>query len=61
MIDCLVMGLVVLVMDCLVIIWGLVGLMIGIVIDLVWSWGGCRLVVLVIGMVIDLVGLGCFL
>ena len=34
--------------------------MIGIVIDLVWSWGGCRLVVLVIGMVIDLVGLGCF-
>ena len=40
MIDCLVMGLVVLVMDCLVIMWGLVGLMIGIVIDLVWSWGG---------------------
>ena len=40
MIDCLVMGLVVLVMDCLVIMWGLVGLVIGMVIDLVWSWGG---------------------
>ena len=38
MIDCLVMELVGLVMDCLVIMWGLVGLMIGIVIDLVWSW-----------------------